>query len=207
MVAKIGVRVDPGGKFGKLLKEAAQKSGDLRQPFKEITASWYKTNKIHIFNLKGPGKYTDLSEKPFYAYWLSPNNPKTSKILSNNNGSIYFKQGYKDYKVASGYKLYPILKASGKLMKSLTIPTDRNTIASVLNKRTLILGTKVESKKGAPYPTYLNFGTKKMPARPFMFIGTGSGKMARQPWVKRRLKAWTQQIETHLTQTLAKGKK
>lgn len=56
------ITIDPKGEFFKAIKKAQKEVGDLRTPFKEITASWYRGNKS-IFTLKGPGKYKPLSEK------------------------------------------------------------------------------------------------------------------------------------------------
>ena len=169
-----GIVVDPQGKFKKALRAAGKKSQDLRIPFREITASWYKVN-MALFSLKNKGPFKDLSPK------------------------------YKKAKRRRWKFVYPILKASGKLESSLTVPTDPNTIASVLNKTTLILGTSVVGKNNAPYPTYLQTGTSKMPARPYMVIGTEKGKWAKSSHVQRRLKFWIEVLEIYIADTLRKG--
>lgn len=94
-----------------------------------------------IFLLKGPGKFVDLSEK------------------------------YKLLKKRTVGFIYPILKSSGKLEGSLTDASHPNSIAQIINKKSLILGTNVESKKGAPYARFLHFGTKNMQARPVVLFG------------------------------------
>lgn len=171
-----GIIVDPQGKFKKALRAAGKKSQDLRIPFREITASWYKVN-MALFTFKSKGPFKDLSKK------------------------------YKKVKRKKWKFVYPILKASGKLEASLTVPTDPNTIASVLNKKTLILGTKVTTLKGAPYPTYLQTGTSKMPARPFMVLGTEKGKWAKSTHVQRRLIFWMEVLAIYIADTLRKGDK
>lgn len=91
-----------------------------------------------IFRLNGPGQYADLS----------PN--------------------YKPRKQKRWGRVYPILLASGALRDSVTSGTDSNSISQIVNKDTLIIGTRI------PYGRYLQEGTSKMPARPFLFIGPES---------------------------------
>lgn len=88
-----------------------------------------------IFQLGGPGQYPDLSEK------------------------------YKDAKKAATGFVYPILKRTGALARSMTDPNDGNAIAEIINRAGLILGTKVS------YGIFHQLGTKKMPMRKFLFIG------------------------------------
>ena len=85
------------------------------------------------FTLKGPGKYADLSKK------------------------------YKIQKKPRWGFVYPILKASGRLEKSLTVLGGESIIAQ--DKTSLLLGT------ATPYAVWLHFGTRKMPARPVIMIG------------------------------------
>ena len=171
----IDFRVDPKGDFKKALRRAGKISSDLRAPFKTITASFYKTNKI-LFSFTSNGPFDDLSEN------------------------------YKREKDKKWGFIYPILKASGDLERSITNPTDPNTVASVLNKTTLVLGTKV-TKKGAPYPAFLQFGTKFMPARPYLVVGTEKGKWAQSQTIIRRKKAWIATLERYCADSLRKGKK
>lgn len=104
-----------------------------------------------IFALSGPGKYQDLSDR------------------------------YKPIKQSAWGFIYPILKASGRLMASITKPGDTDSIAMILNKRTLILGTKT------PYAEYHQFGTNRLPARPFVLLGA---EQVSPPEVNRRRDAW-----------------
>lgn len=88
-----------------------------------------------IFRLKGKGKYEDLSS------------------------------GYKKLKQKQAGFIYPILKLSGKLEKSITDPTATGAISLILNKQTLVLGTAVS------YAQFHQKGTRYMPARPPVLVG------------------------------------
>src|SRR5688572_19842345 len=103
----VSFKVDPDKQFQTAVKDALKQVKDLTIPFTLMTKSWFQGNKA-IFALKGPGKYTDLSD----AY----------KIQKKN---------------AVGF-IYPILRRSGVLEKSLTVPGDSNAISIILNKNTLV---------------------------------------------------------------------
>ena len=171
----VDYKVDPTGSFKKALRKAGKISSDLRVPFKLITMSFYRTNKV-LFTLKSKGPFDDLS----------------------NN--------YKEEKAEKYGFIYPILKATGALERSITNPTDSNTVASVLNKTTLILGTKLTSKKGAPYPAFLQFGTKFMPARPYLVVGTEKGRWAQSKTIRRRKQRWIEVLGKYCADSLRKGK-
>jgi phage gpG-like protein len=175
MVAKskfIDFRVDPKGTFKKALLEAGKKSDDLRVPFQQITASFYKSNKF----LFEPGKYRSVFDDL---------KPVTKRIKQKNLGWIY-----------------PILAYTGDLARSITDPNDPNTIATVVNKKELLLGTKL------PYASHLQFGTKRMVARPFLVVGTEKGKWAQSTQMQRRKKAWMEVLEKYCADSLRlkKGK-
>lgn len=108
-----------------------------------------------IFTLGGPGKYVDLSE-------------------------IYKKQKSK----AVGF-VYPILKRTGKLSESITDPRHTNSIALVVNKNSLTLGTNVT------YAQFLDKGTSKMPARPVVLFGN---EQVAPKALNRRIKQWEKMI-------------
>jgi len=74
-------------------------------------------------------------------------------------------EAYKDFKEAAVGFIYPILKFDGVLEKSLTT---RNSAYSVveLTDTSLLMGTSAVSKKGKPYPLYLNNGMGNNPVRP-----------------------------------------
>lgn len=88
-----------------------------------------------IYRLKTPGKYADLSAN------------------------------YKKQKQRRHGFVYPILRASGKLERSIIDPKDAKAIANIVNKKTLYLGSKVK------YAEYLQTGTSRMPSRPYVLIG------------------------------------
>lgn len=88
-----------------------------------------------IFTLKSQGKYVDLSEL------------------------------YKPRKKTAWGFVYPILKASGKLEKSITDPAHSNAISFIINRKSLVVGTNVE------YAEFLHDGTSKMPARAVVLFG------------------------------------
>ena len=96
------------------------------------------------FILKGPGQYTPLSDS--YG--------KRKQVLSPG------------VPILTGVK--PKGGQSGKLKKSI-IGTTSDSIIDI-GELTLSLGTKVVSKKGAPYPKYVQDGTTKMDSRQFLFF-------------------------------------
>lgn len=141
MADPITVVVDPGKKFQAAIDDALTKVDDLTIPFIDIAKEWFKGNSA-IFALSGHGKWDDLSE------------------------------GYKKSKKASLGFIYPMFRgATNRLEKSLINPKDSGSVNQIINKKTLIMGTKVTSKSGEPYPQFLQLGTKKMPERPFVLIG------------------------------------
>lgn len=97
-----------------------------------------------IFKLQSKGLYTDLADS-------------TKKQKMRLTGQVY-----------------PILKLSGALERSVTEPTDPNAINEIINKDTLVIGTRLKSKRGFPYPRAHHTGTSKMPQRGFLFIGPES---------------------------------
>lgn len=158
--------VDPGGKLQKEINKTIKILGDLSAPYKLMTDSWFKGN-VSIFDegRQGPGKYADLTE-PY----------KTRKERAIG----------KAYPILRGFLKEPGQPArkSGKLADSMTDPTHPDAVSTVANKTILILGTKVKSKKGHPYPLSLHFGTKNMEARPLALIG-GEQVATRQVNVRR----------------------
>lgn len=97
-----------------------------------------------IWLLKGPGQYPDLSD-------------------------AYKKQKRDKYKF-----IYPILKANGALEKSMTNPTDPNSVNEIINKAMLTVGTRLQ------YGIYHQSDEprSKIPLRKFLFIGPESSKFA-----------------------------
>lgn len=120
-----------------------------------------------IFTLQGPGKYVDLSER-------------------------YKKQKQK----AVGF-IYPILKRSGLLADSITLPGDKNSINLIINGVTLVLGTSVK------YAPYHQFGTKYLPVRPVIFT-SGEGSVGGDNDQFNRSGAWAKILMDYVLQVSSK---
>lgn len=172
------VVVDPGKEWQKSIRKALKEVGDLRPAFETMADSWYNSN-LSIFPVgrKSEGKFEDLS-------------------------AAYKKQKFDKW----GF-IYPILRASGLLGKSLTIPGDPNGI-KIISKRNMILGTKVVAKPskkhptGFPYPVVHQLGGKFHPRRPFMFIGVEQVKEAKAEIYQTRLKLWIKVLETYVSDVI-----
>jgi hypothetical protein len=164
-------QVDPDKRLAKALNKAIKEVDDLTIPLIVITKSWYQGNKA-IFTLKGPGKYADY------------------KIAKGKSYSPYARAKAK----ATG-SAYPIhlgfIGRKRKLRDSLTIETDANAVKQIVNKKALILGTKV------PYAVYAQLGTKHMPQRPVLFIG---GEQTAPPALNNRRQAWIEAINDYVIQ-------
>jgi len=79
---------------------------------------------------------------------------------------------YKEWKQGVFGFVYPILVGTGALADSLTNQRSANTIYELTNT-SLTIGSKVQSKKGAPYPFFIHAGYKardgsRVPARPLL---------------------------------------
>lgn len=114
--------------------------------------------------------------------WFQSN--KAFFALKSEGKFIDLKDSTKDYKERNYGFIYPILRAAtGNLESSITSPEGSNSINLIINNNSLVLGTSV------PYASYLQFGTKKMAARPFVMIGaeqTGPDEFnqRRQRWIE-----------------------
>lgn len=147
------VVVDPKESLRDALKDAAKQVTDLTIPLTLIAQYWFKSNSA-IFSLKSRGKYTDLS--PRYKQW------KRSLLGSP----------------------YPIMLLHGRLMASITgAEPSAESIAKILNKRYLILGTAV------PYANILQEGSPQnnLPARPVVLYGN---EAVAPGALKNRVTAW-----------------
>jgi phage gpG-like protein len=113
-----------------------------------------------IFAVSGPGKYQDLTER------------------------------YKKTKKKAVGFIYPILRRSGLLEKSITDPASPESINLIINKSTLILGTKVR------YASAHQLGIK-VPARPFLLIG---GEQTAPDEINKRRDAWIETIKNYVMQ-------
>lgn len=164
--------VDPDKRLQKALDRALKNVSDLTIPYQLMAKEWFRGNRF-IFDpgRKGPGKYKDLT-------------PRYKKAKNKKYGFIY-----------------PILRASGKLADSMIDPTNPDSVNVIVNKKTLILGTKAQSEDGAPYPIYLQAGTRKMASRPFVLLG---GEQVSPPAINRRRKAWIRLLNDYIYQTTGK---
>jgi phage gpG-like protein len=108
-----------------------------------------------IFKLKGPGQYPDLSEK------------------------------YKDQKKKKAGFVYPILRRTGRLEESVTDPSSSEAIFDIIQKDTLIIGSRV------PYGIYhqSDAARSKIPLRKFLFIGPEAQRFAFGP-LQGRAERW-----------------
>lgn len=143
----------------KVLQHATDNALDLRVPLTNIARTLFRWTALEIFGLsKSGGKYQDLSPR------------------------------YKTAKMKKWKFLYPILRASGKLEKSITGEGDENTIFRFPDNTTLEWGTSV------PYGIYHQSEKPrtKMPRRPFLII------------TNPRLKEWKTIMEKHLSKSFVK---
>ncbi len=143
------------------LRRAASVSKDLRIPFAQIAKDFQKSRKA-IFALQSAGQYPDLSTKPFFAWW-----EKDEDLRRQFDG------GYKEYKKAKFGFAYPILKATGRLEKSVTDPGDPENVTRI-GPIEMELGTRV------PYAVYHQSDEprSRIPLRKFLFVGPESIKFA-----------------------------
>lgn len=170
--------------FQAALNKVRKQATDLTIPLTLISKDFYKSERA-IFKLKGPGQYPDLSTKPFTAWW-----EKDDEL------NAFYPGGYKEYKEAKYGFIYPILKRSGALERSVTDPRDANAINQIVNKNTLIIGTKV------PYAIFHQSDKprSKIPLRKFLFIGPESRFASSEQ--KGRLQRWISILDSYYDQIL-----
>jgi len=189
----IQVTVDPGKDFTNAINRALKQTGNLTTPLKLMARQWYKGNRsIFDVNRKSKGRYKDLSEKPFTVYWEAP----------ESGLNDFYEGGYKEFKERKFGFVYPILRATGHLAASMTVPNHPNSVNYIINKSILVLGTNVTSKKGAPYGIWLQTGTKKMPARPYVLIG---GEQTATPEINKRREVWLETLHDWVMQVSKKN--
>ncbi len=165
MVA-ISFEYDQRKELSNAINKTLEHVQDLTIPYTLIAQSWFKSNKSMFYgNISGPRKYVDLTDS-------------------------YKKQKQKKYG-----RVYPVLFATGKLKESITNPAHSDSINRIVNKKELILGTKVTNKKGDPYAFFLQNGTRNMPARPAVLFGVEQVATSIQ---NQRLKAWINILEHFL---------
>jgi hypothetical protein len=158
---------DPNNELGNAINRARRGVDDLGPVFKLMAAEWFKSNRS-IFD---PGRKSRGKYKD----------------LSDQ---------YKKAKKARHGFVYPILLAGGKLARSMTDPTSGDSVQRI-TKKDMILGTRVTSKRGAPYPIFLHKGTAKMPARPVVLLGA---EQVATRQINMRRKAWIDRLDDFITQ-------
>ncbi len=127
-----------------------------------LVAKDFFKSQAAIWKNKGPGRYPDLSP------------------------------GYKKAKKSKWGFIYPILRASGALERSMTDPKDPNAIAEIINRDTLLLGTRVS------YGIYAQQGS---PLRKFLFIGPEAPSFATSEQMGR-LERWNNILNSHVLRVL-----
>lgn len=149
----ISYDIDADNKFKMAMAKAARSGLDLSFSMGE-SARIIKKESTKNFILKGSGKYPSLKPKYFRRKMvLAPGAPILTGPLAGKtkNGQL----------LSGGGK-------SGKLKRSIIDTTGDSIIR--IGKSSLVVGTKATTKKGAPYPHFVQEGTKKMPKRKFLFF-------------------------------------
>lgn len=130
---------------------------------------------------------------------------KSNKAQFKLKGSGQYTPLSEPYRRAKKKKNYraPILvglkkdgRISGRLRNSVTTKNDENV--SIVTKDSLTFGTTV------PYAKYVQFGTNKMPKRPFLYIGPEAPRSA-PSIITGRLERATMIIEKHVEQQLGEA--
>jgi phage gpG-like protein len=150
---------------------------DLRIPFGLILQDFYKSERA-IFQLKSAGKYPDFQGEKSPAGFTK----------------------YKWRKIKRYGFAYPLLKASGKLEKSITTPNSEGSIANI-SPLSLIFGTQI------PYAIYHQSDAprSKIPLRKFIFIGAEAPRFATSEQ-QGRLERWLNILNDYVLKTLARRK-
>lgn len=175
--------VDNDRRFASAIARAKLETSDLRIPLNFISKDFFRSNKA-IFNLKGPGQYPPLGG--FKANQLVPGAPYT-----------YRQRAEARKKKRYGFA-YPLLKATGALERSMTVPTDPNAISEIVNKAMLVVGTRL------PYGVYHQSDSprKKLPLRKFLFIGPESKEFAQNKDLSGRAERWLNTINSYILKKL-----
>lgn len=174
------IEVDPKRELRSFINDALKKTDNLTVPLHLIAQQWFKSNRA-IFDLKGPGKYQDLSTKPFFAWW------------EKKDFRRYYSGGYKEYKTARWGAAYPILYRTGRLKRSITEPSDGEAVEKIINRNALELGTAV------PYAVYHHSDAPrtKMPWRPVLLYGN---EQVAPGALKNRIEIWQEILIDYVSQ-------
>lgn len=182
----ISYKIENDRAFQEQVKSAVEILGDLRIPFGDIAKDFYKSRKA-IFNLKGPGQYPPFKGPKIKDLWAKSRFPRPN--MRTRDGS---KTSYQDWKFRKFGFDYPLLKATGRLERSITGPGPDSIL--IIDKKVLAIGTRV------PYGIYhqSDESRKKMPLRKFLFIGNEASGADEE----RQLGRWAKIIETYLNRKL-----
>jgi phage gpG-like protein len=100
---------------------------------------------------------------------------------------------YKAWKRRQIGSEYPILFLSGDLKAALTEPNDSQAVGKFPTKKTLLIGVNPDNK----IFNYLNSGTRKMRARPFIILGVEQTAPAS---LNKRVEIWTKILRDYVLQ-------
>lgn len=116
-----------------------------------------------IFDLSGPGKYVDLSDL------------------------------YRKRKESQVGFVYPILKRTGAIERSITKPSDANSVNYIIGKKSLLVGTNVA------YAIYHQSEGRrsKMPRRPMVLFGN---EQVAPGALEGRIEIWQTMIYDYVAQ-------
>lgn len=158
--------------FNKKVNEAIKQVGNLVVPFRAIANDFRKSRRA-IFALSGPGRYPDFQGKKIGELRKSPMQQARANAKpipeSANSMTPYQYRKQKKYGLARGY---PLLKATGRLEKSLTEAGGENI--TIIERTALLMGSSV------PYGQYHQSDSprRKIPLRKYLFIGPEAGNVS-----------------------------
>jgi hypothetical protein len=120
-------------------------------------------------------------------------------MLKSEGGYPPLAQSTIDRKERANKPIYPLLKDTGLLEQSMTNPKHPQGVNLIVNKTTLLLGTKVE------YGVYHQSDRprKKIPLRKFLFIGPEARRFATSDQMGRLVR-WVKILEDNVLKQLEK---
>jgi phage gpG-like protein len=181
-------------RFKQALKDASEVVSDLRIPFGLITRDFYKSERA-IFGLKGPGQYPPFKNSHRVQYEQS--GVGVRQLPAKKQFDVT-KSPYQQQKIKKWGFDYPLLKASGKLERSITTPNAEGSI-NIITPLSLVIGTSI------PYGIYHQSDSprSKIPLRKFVFIGPEAPRFATSEQVGR-LQRWVGYIEDYCVKSYIK---
>lgn len=170
--------------FKAALDKAAEKISDFRVPFGLIYRHWSRGNK-KIFSLNSEGLYPVLGGF----------NPR-AEVVYRGKKTTKQEAAEVSKSEAVGF-IYPLLKRSGRLEKSL-LSRNHPDAEFFIGRQSLVMGTNV------PYAKFHQSDKprSKLPQRKMIFIDGGPAEKAKDAVVSGRLEAWTKIIDEYVSQVL-----